>query len=125
VIINEDIEVSIPVEIAPDQVPEWKSRRLEASKSRHVDKDRIWQISAGNRGWIQFFGAASRKYARGCRAFKGGEFQMEAGTSSVKWLTDITARRQRGHEEGPSRLMTHQNEFAWLFSADLFLSEEL
>ena len=69
-IINEDIEVSVPVEIAPNQVPEWKSRRLEASRSRHVGKDRIWQISAGNRGGIQFLGAASRKYARGGGAEK-------------------------------------------------------
>ena len=35
VIINEDIEVSIPVEIAPNKVPEWKFR-LEASRSRQA-----------------------------------------------------------------------------------------
>ena len=84
-IINEDIEVSIPVEIAPNQVPEWKSRRLEAGRSRHVGKDRVWQISVGSGGRIQSSGAASREYATGCRAEKNG--------SGKKCLRDETRDR--------------------------------
>ena len=69
-IINKDIEVSITVEIAPNRIPKWKSRRLETSRSRRVGKHRIWQISARRRVSIKSSGAASRKYAGGGRAEK-------------------------------------------------------
>jgi len=91
VIINEDIEVSIPVEIAPDQVPEWKSRRLEAGRSRRVGKDRIWQISAGSGGRIQSSGAASRKYAAGCRAEKNGNGEIYLRDETRGGLANVSA----------------------------------